>query len=135
MQIKDLLNIPYKNRGQTFSGCDCYGLSLVYYKKILNKTLLSYSEQYSDSNCNIEIGAIIEENKLVEWYEVEEPQKHDLIVFRVNRYPMHIGVYIGDGQFLHTMKSIGSSCIEKIHSKVWNKRILKYFRHRDFIND
>ena len=31
----DYIGIPYKDKGRTFNGCDCYGLLMLYYKKEL----------------------------------------------------------------------------------------------------
>ena len=49
----------------------------------------------------------------------------DIILFETLRNGLHCGVYIGDGDFLHSTEITGS-CIEKISS--WQSKILAVYR-------
>lgn len=138
MQIKDFLNIQYMNRGRSFLGVDCYGLVYLYYKKVLGIKLLSFKDEYEDAEDRKGVSEVLKRNKTEQFEEFSDRSElkiNDVIIFSVGGAPRHTGLYIGDNKFLHTMKSIKFSCVEKLDSPVWNKRILGYFRYVGNINE
>ena len=61
------------------------------------------------------------------FYEVEEPQEHDVILFNVMcEIPNHCGVYVGEDIFLHHAVD-RLSCRESIHT-LWGRYITRYAR-------
>jgi hypothetical protein len=57
--------------------------------------------------------------------KLERPEKNCIIEFNVFGQPSHIGVYLGDGEFIHASEQFGVA-IEKLRR--WKHRIKGYYR-------
>ncbi len=55
------------------------------------------------------------------------PEFGDIILFEIRGIESHIGVYVGEGKFLHSSKTTGS-VIDRIDK--WKNLIVGYFRHK-----
>jgi len=55
---------------------------------------------------------------------VTKPDVHALMVIRIKNIESHVGVYLGEGLFLHTTKTTGS-VIDRISR--WSKMIEGYY--------
>ena len=63
-----------------------------------------------------------------EWVRVERPQPLDVVVFRINGRPGHVGVCVGGGRFLHVEEG-DTSCTERLSSPTWQPRIEGFYRY------
>ncbi|MFW5394266.1 NlpC/P60 family protein, partial [Yersinia sp. 2544 StPb PI] len=45
----------------------------------------------------------------------------DLVFFKTSRQTRHVGVYIGEGKFIHASSSVGVT-ISKLDNKYWGAR-------------
>ncbi len=62
--------------------------------------------------------------------EVKTPQFGDIVVIKVFGYASHIGVCIGGGKFLHTLRNTGS-CMDTLHR--FRKMTEGFYRHRESV--
>lgn len=101
------LGVPYKWGGTSEAGFDCSGLTSAVYK--LNGIVLPRSsyEQYHS-------GDLIQKAKL---------QRGDLVFFITNRGKRvnHVGIYIGDNEFIHAPSRGKVVSKARLDSNYWNK--------------
>lgn len=125
MGCADLIGIPYQEHGRTLSGSDCMGIVYLFNRK-LGKQVPDYRTEYASSIDPEAVNQVVEQHQS-EWLEVEEPEVGDLLLFCIRGWPVHVGVYIGGNRFLHSLKGC-NSCIERLNSITWNRRLKKVLR-------
>lgn len=126
MKYDKYIGLPYQENGRTEAGVDCWGLARLYYKNELNIELPSYSELY-DGSLDASVIELIK-TKQDNWAKTTTPIVGDICLFNIYNEPRHIGIYIGDGKFLHSRDS-KDSVIESINSPQWAKRFAGYYTY------
>jgi len=125
--VKDLIGIPFKDGGRDIkSGFDCYGLAVAVYKK----AGIEIPEYYAPAFDDIAVNNQIEKVKSVEWEQIDrnELTVPTLVLFSFNSHLCnHVGVYIGNGLFIHCRNPIGVN-IDRIDSPAWRHRIRAFYR-------
>ena len=108
LQVIKYLETPYKYGGNTEKGIDCSGFTLQVYEKSTGLKLpRSAREQYA-------VGEKVER---------EDLSFGDLVFFNTRRRsnPGHVGIYIGDDQFIHSSTSLGVT-ISSLQETYYKKR-------------
>lgn len=122
-EFSSLIGIPYEE-------LDCYQLVVEFFKRLYDLNFLHYN-YVNGSISKEEVLLMVKESSFSEEFaRVTSPVFGDLIVLNLYGYPVHIGVYLGENKFLHTLKN-KNSCIEQIDYK-WKKRIEGYYRWQSF---
>ena len=118
-KILDLVGVPFKDGGRDLSGLDCWGLVREIYSRF------GYDFPVYEISCydNVNVTQEMENNREF-WQKHEYPNVPIpcVVAFKVSS-PMvnHVGVYIGDGQFIHTRELTGA-VIERLDSPMWRHR-------------
>lgn len=103
---KSLIGTPYKWGGQSPSGFDCSG----FVKYVFNKN-----------------GVDVPRTTDTLWKAgktVSSPKKADLVFFETYKDgPSHVGIYIGDGKFIHASSSQGVT-VTPMNNSYWKPRYL-----------
>ena len=106
---KKYIGIPYKYGGTTTAGLDCSGYTQLVFKKLgysLNRTAASQYQQ----------GKSVAKSKLV---------TGDLVFFNTSgKGVSHVGIYIGQGKFIHSSSSKGVSIAKINDPYYWGKRYI-----------
>ena len=122
--VTDLIGKPFQDGGRGPDSYDCLGLVREVYRR--------FGVEFPDYT-----GCCYDFAKFYQGYLEERPRwiQHAppdipvpaVVAIRFNA-PMvnHIGVYIGDGKFLHTREKTGV-VIEHIRSPAWRKRIEGFY--------
>lgn len=126
IEIKKIMLIPFVDGGRTYAGCDCLGLTILLFKEYeidIPDFKISCSETLKvDSNVRSELK--------IGWKRIDKPVEPCLVVMstssKYSKMCNHLGVYIGDEIFLHTMKKIGVSKT-KIDHPFYKHRIKGYY--------
>lgn len=108
LQVIKFLDTPYKYGGNTENGIDCSGFTRQIFLNALNIELpRSAREQY---NIGFEV-------------EKEDLSFGDLVFFNTQRrsFPGHVGIYIGDDQFIHASRTLGVT-ISSLEEAYYKKR-------------
>jgi hypothetical protein len=120
--IRDLIGVKYKPHGRTIDeGLDCYGVALI----VLGREGICLPDVFyadTERETNGETMQILEHG--IPHQKLEKPEKNCIIELTVCGMPCHIGVYLGDGEFIHATK-YGVS-IEPLRR--WEKRVKGYYR-------
>jgi len=128
INTNDYIGIPYKERGRTQEGCDCYGLFRLVYQSF-GVDLPAHDDGYLSVADQREILILLDAG-LPDWHPVEpgDERPTDGILLRLAGRPYHVGVVVGNGRMIHTMDKAGA-CIEYYRSVAYNRRVIGFFRH------
>jgi len=120
------IGLPYKHNGREHSGTDCWGLARLIYSEQFGIDLPSLIEDYDgDSGKNIRELVNIQKES---WQLVTTPEIPDLCVFKILGQPTHIGIYIGNNNFLHINEG-QTSIVESLNNSNWSKRLEGIYRY------
>jgi cell wall-associated NlpC family hydrolase len=120
--IKDLIGIPYCAHGRDKTGMDCYALAI----EIFRRSGITLPDIYY-SDTEIETNKRIMESleSTIPNIRLDKPELLCIIEFNVLGEPAHIGIYIGNNEFIHASRKAGV-VIDKLWR--WEKRVKGYYR-------
>lgn len=109
LQAVSLIGVPYKYGGdEPESGLDCSGLVRYLFRETLRTELPRSAAQMS------ELGQHVDTHEL---------KPGDLVFYNtLKRAFSHVGVYLGEGKFIHAPSSGGYVRIENMKVSYWEKR-------------
>ncbi len=101
--------VPHNYGGESFTGVDCSGFVKLAYREIFGVQLpRTVSEQSR-------IGSRVSKRNL---------QAGDLVFFKTGWRRRHVGVYVGDNQFIHASERHGVTR-SSMNNKYWRRRYWK----------
>ncbi len=108
-QAMGLLGVPYRRGGSTEeTGFDCSGFVRHLYEKSFGRLLPRRAS---------------EQAKVTETIDRSELKPGDLVFFNtMKRAFSHVGVYMGDGKFIHAPRPGKSIRVDDMRSAYWEKR-------------
>lgn len=124
--VRNFIGIPFKVHGRDFNGIDCWGLDILYFKHFFNINLPDYNYESLDEREFIKTQILKE--KMLE--KIDKPQENCIIEITKNRYAIHTGVYLGEGQFIHATEDFGV-IIEPLSR--YKTRIRGFYKVKDCI--
>lgn len=103
------LDVPYRYGGNSAeTGFDCSGFVRAVYEQSLGKILPRRSDEQAAATQTI---------------ERSELKPGDLVFFNTMRRTFsHVGIYVGDGKFIHSPRSGAQVRMEDMRATYWNKR-------------
>lgn len=104
-----LIGVPYRRGGtNAATGFDCSGFVRSIYADVLGHQLPRVARDQAQATIKI---------------EKNELRPGDLVFFNTLRRTFsHVGIYIGDGKFIHSPRSGSSVRIDNMRSSYWSKR-------------
>lgn len=109
MRAMALIGTPYHRGGRTpEAGFDCSGFVGYLFREAVNLTLPRSAREIW------RVGSPV---------EADELEPGDLVFFNTMRRPLsHVGIFIGDGKFIHAPASGGAVRTESMSDRYWSKR-------------
>jgi cell wall-associated NlpC family hydrolase len=103
------LDVPYRYGGNTAeTGFDCSGFVRAVYEQSLGKILPRRSDEQAAATQKI---------------DRSELKPGDLVFFNTMRRAFsHVGIYVGDGKFIHSPRSGAQVRMEDMRNTYWTKR-------------
>jgi len=108
---KTFLGTPYRSAGSSPKGFDCSGFTYYVYKQFGIELPRVAQDQYY-------FGKTVSAN---------EAKAGDLVAFAYKGYIHHVGIYMGNGEFIHSSSTEGI-VITKTSDAYWGPRVLGYCR-------
>lgn len=128
--IERLQEIPYVEGGRDLSGCDCWGLVILYYSHVYGFDMPKFEDIYYRSSVDYEttVESIeIEKNKLGIFEEQITPEQGDIVLINARGRPLHMGIVLDNTDMVHTDKRHGV-VIESYKGAKWVNRIVGFYR-------
>jgi len=123
MDIRKYVGCKYAPHGRDPSiGLDCYGLAICIYGDMgitLPDPLYAETDQETNRRILESLESTIPNEK------IDRPEPGCIIELNVLGEPSHIGVYVGNGDFIHSSRKSGV-VVDKLHR--WEKRIKGFYR-------
>ncbi|MDO4906523.1 C40 family peptidase [Neisseria sp.] len=111
LQSMDLVGTPYRWGGTTENGFDCSGMIQYLYKNALNVNIPRTSRQMAEASRKI---------------SPKKLKSGDLVFFNTSgRGISHVGLYIGNGEFIHAPRSGSTVRTERLDKPYYAQRFVK----------
>ena len=110
LSAMNFLGVPYKRGGQTDQGFDCSGFTRHIFESTVGLVLPHRAEQQA-RDLNLQ--------------SVKRDELHpgDLVFFNtMKRAFSHVGIYMGEGKFIHSPRTGGQVRVENMQTPYWTKR-------------
>jgi cell wall-associated NlpC family hydrolase len=123
MNISKYIGTPYKQHGRSIEeGLDCYGVVILIYKEQGIKIPDIY---YPDTDIATNKRIMESLESTIPNKKLDKPEPYCIIEFTVLGEPSHVGIYIGNNEFIHSSQKTGV-VIDKLWR--WEKRIRGFYR-------
>ena len=111
MQAMNFLGVPYRRGGNTAEqGFDCSGFTRFVFENSIGLVLPRRSDQQANSAGLLNV-------------KHEELKPGDLVFFNTMRRAFsHVGIYVGEGKFIHAPRTGGEVRVEDMRQAYWSKR-------------
>lgn len=108
-ELHTWLGTPHRRRG--LGGIDCSGLVKIIYRKVYELELLGSSQDMARLSAPV---------------SQEELKEGDLVFFRIYHQSRidHVGIFLGNGRFIHTSSSIGVT-VSDLSDSYYKRRFVK----------
>jgi cell wall-associated NlpC family hydrolase len=113
--VRTFLGVPYKLGGSTLRGIDCSAFVKKIYEIFNIQLPRTTREQFS-------IGKKVEKNEL---------EEGDLVFFRERGNRAHVGIYVGDNQFVHASSYSREVKMDYLDTPYYSQRFLKGVRVKE----
>ena len=113
--VKTFLGVPYKLGGSTLKGMDCSAFVRKIYEIFNIQLPRTTREQFS-------IGKRVEKGQL---------EEGDLVFFKEPGNRAHVGIYVGDNQFVHASSYSKEVKIDHLDKPYYSKRFLRGIRVKE----
>ncbi len=111
MQAMNFLGVPYRRGGDSADeGFDCSGFTRHVFENSIGLVLPRRADQQAQAPGLLPVAR-------------EELKPGDLVFFNTMRRAFsHVGIYVGEGRFIHAPRAVGEVRVEDMRQAYWAKR-------------
>ncbi len=113
--VKTFLGVPYRYGGSSFRGIDCSA----FVKKLYEIVDVSLPRTAR------------EQARVGRWVKKEELEEGDLVFFKTRRVTDHVGIYIGNDEFVHLSSRNREAKIDNLNEPYFTKRFIRGVRLKE----
>ena len=113
--VKTFLGVPYRYGGSTLKGIDCSA----FVKRV-----------YEIVDINLPRTAR-EQSQFGKWVKKNELEEGDLVFFKTRRINDHVGIYIGNNEFVHLSSRSREAKVDNLEEPYFNKRFIRGVRVKE----
>ncbi|MFB3924735.1 MAG: LysM peptidoglycan-binding domain-containing protein [Syntrophales bacterium] len=113
--VKTFLGVPYRYGGSTLRGLDCSSFVRKVYE-IFDIFLPRTAREQSRSG---------------KWVKKEELEEGDLVFFRTRRANDHVGIYIGNNEFIHLSSKNREAKVDNLDEPYFQQRFIRGVRVKE----
>jgi cell wall-associated NlpC family hydrolase len=132
VDVSDLIQVPFVEGGRDKNGMDCQGLFIEVMSRFGNKIVDIKPENFTTRHMG---RLILIQIMNGQWLSLQEPpQPGDAVAMALD--PMapntiqHLGVYLGEGQFIHILKAT-KVLISRIDDRYFSRKIKGFYRWKN----
>jgi len=126
--VSDLIQVPFVEGGRDKSGMDCQGLFLEVMRRFGNEIAEAIPEDYTSSQIS---KVIVKKIMSGEWVKQDIPLPGDAVAMAIDSMMpnsvQHLGVYLGEGKFIHILKGV-KTLISRIDDRFYSRKIKGFYR-------
>jgi cell wall-associated NlpC family hydrolase len=116
--VNRALDVPFKEKGRSYDGWDCWGLIYVAYRDVYETTLPIYTGEYHSTRRREELQNLITQRKMGGWKLNNPHQPGNVALVRMMGRDCHIGLMLSGWDMLHVVSGV-SAAIEPINRPPW----------------
>ena len=123
MEYEDLVGTPFVDGGRSKDiGLDCWGLA----REMFRRQGIDVPDYHISAMRTAEIAQEMTAEEM-DWESLREPQEGCLVLLRLdpNVWANHVGIYLGEGKFIHAYSATGTS-IGRLAR--WRSRVVGFYR-------
>lgn len=123
------VGIPYVPGGRDRAGIDCWGLYSLIMHEQFGMALPPYEGPAwgSSASGRAVAAAAVEYARQFAQVAAGEERLGDAVLFRIYGLPIHVGMVLGRGLFVHA-ENYQNSVIARYNSPQWASRVVSFFR-------
>jgi cell wall-associated NlpC family hydrolase len=131
--VEAYIGIPFKDRGRTREGLDCWGLVRLVLAEQYGVDLPSYEARYETTSDRVAVAKLFfQEATSSRWRrltlaQAEPPDALTMTVLGVS----HVGLLVAPERFLHVLPG-RETCVERLRPH-WQARIEACYRHEALV--
>jgi cell wall-associated NlpC family hydrolase len=130
--IRKMLEIPYKHKGRDWSGADCGGAIMIFYKDFLGITIPDFNIEYDQNWAVKSDKSHFIENYYKFFDKVDKPKLFNVVLFQTKKgIANHGGIVLNNGKFFHIYRA-GAS-VNYYTDDTFSRRLNGFYRYKKTI--
>lgn len=119
--------MPFKTRGRSYEGWDCWGLLCMAYLDTQNILLPFYDngEYKSIAKDRDKIKDLCVTTKETDWKPVKRAKMYDVAMIYIEGLPVHVGMMVNQCEMIHALHGI-NTCVQSLKQY----RVEGIYRHK-----
>lgn len=113
------IEIPFKEKGRSWGGVDCWGMVVLAYKEVLGVKLPDHMNEYRSTRRLKELNKVINTERSMSWQKIKTPRPMDCVLIKFQGITSHIGLIVDENNnFIH-IENKRMVSIDNVKTLLW----------------